>query len=91
MSPVNNLRNETDNLVNEDLSVKRGRCERRDRSFVRRALRRGVPAQDIEDRLLRTTEFHRLNPDRDPIHYVRGLIDEEGSDSRNVDLTEVRA
>ena len=98
MSPVNNFHDETDSQINEDqvpqrdeMSQKRHRSERRDRNFVRRALRRGVPAQDIEDRLLSATEFHRLNPERDPIAYVRGLIAEEGSSLRTVDLTEVPA
>jgi len=98
VSPVNNFHDETDSQINEDqvpqrdeMSQKRHRSERRDRNFVRRALRRGVPAQDIEDRLLSATEFHRLNPERDPIVYVRGLIDEEGSSLRVADLTEVPA
>lgn len=95
MSPVDSFHDETDSQTNEDqipereeLSQKRHRSERRDRNFVRRALRRGVPAQDIEDRLLSATEFHRLNPERDPIAYVRGLIDEEGNSLRNVDIAE---
>ncbi len=94
MSRVDHFHNETDRPVNdnqfperEEMSVKRHRSERRDRNFVRRALRREVLAQDIEDRLLIATEFHRLNPERDPIAYVRGLIDEEGSSVRNLDIT----
>jgi hypothetical protein len=95
VSPVDPFANETDSHINDDqvmerekMSEKRHRSEQRDRSFVRRALRRGVPTQDIEDRLLTATEFHRLNPDRDPISYVRGLIDEEGSSLRGPDLAE---
>jgi len=98
VSPVDSFHDETESPTNEDqiperkeMSQKRHRSERRDRNFVRRALRRGVPAQDIEDRLLSATEFHRLNPERDPIAYVRGLIAEEGSSLRTVDLTEVPA
>jgi hypothetical protein len=98
VSPVDSFHDETDSQTNEDqipareeMSQKRHRSERRDRNFVRRALRRGVPAQDIEDRLLIATEFHRLNPDDDPIAYVRGLIDEEGNSLRNVDITDAPA
>jgi len=83
VSPVNSLDNETGSPLNENLSLRRQRSERRDRNLVRRALRRGVPRRDIEDRLLRTTEFHKLSPDLDPIHYVRALIDDEGSNLRN--------
>jgi hypothetical protein len=86
VSPVNRFHNETGSTISDNLSLRRHRSERRDRNFVRRALRRGVPARDIEDRLLRTTEFHRLSPDRDPITYVRGLIDEEASSLRNPDV-----
>jgi hypothetical protein len=75
----------------EKMPQYRYRSERRDRNFVRRALRRGVPVQDIEDRLLTATEFHRLNPERDPVLYVRGLIDEEASSLGNIDLTEALA
>src|SRR3954471_18232511 len=85
---MNRFHNEADSSVNENLHLRRDRSERRDRNFVRRALRRGLPAQRIEDRLLRKTEFHRLSPERDPIYYVRGLIDEEGSSLRDPDLTE---
>jgi DNA primase RepB-like protein len=67
-------------------SQKIDRSERRDRSLIRRALSRGVPSQAIQIRLLATTEFHRLNPERDPIAYVRGLIDEEGSTLRTAEL-----
>ncbi|MBS1852772.1 MAG: hypothetical protein JST79_17855 [Acidobacteria bacterium] len=95
MSSVDSFHDETDSQSNEDripereeMSQKRHHSERRDRNFVRRALRRGVPAQDIEDRLPVATEFHRLNPERDPIAYVRGLIDEEGNGLRNVDIVE---
>jgi len=91
MSPVDSFHNKTDSPINEDLSLTRRRSERRDRNFVRRALRRGVAAQEIEDRLLRTTEFHRLSPDRDPTHYVRGLIDEEGSSLQDPDLNHTPA
>lgn len=91
MSPVSSFENETGGPINENLSLRRHRSERRDRNFVRRALRRGVPTQEIEDRLLIATEFHRLNPELDSIAYIRGLIDEEGSDSRNVDLTDALA
>jgi hypothetical protein len=91
VSPVNRFPNETGSTVNEILRLRRHRSERRDRNFVRRALRRGVPPREIEDRLLRTTEFHRLSPDRDPISYVRGLIDEEGSSLQNPDLTDTPA
>ena len=94
MSPVDRSHDEIDIQLNDDhipereeTSQGRHRSERRDRNFVRRAMRRGVPAQDIEDRLLMATEFHKLNPERDLIAYLRGLIDEEGSSLRNVDLT----
>lgn len=95
MSPVNSFHDEPGSQTNDDqisereeMSQKRQRSERRDRNFVRRASRRGVPAQDIENRLLIATEFHRLNPERDPIPYVRGLIDQEGSSLRNLDIAE---
>lgn len=101
MSPVNSFHEKTDSQTGTDLGSerqdqdsepqelcqRRRRSERRDRNFVRRGLLRGVPAEDIERRLLMATEFHRLNPDHDPIAYVRGLIDEEGGGLRNVDLT----
>jgi len=74
----------------EEMCQNRHRSGRRDRNFVRRALYQGVPAQDIEDRLLIATQFHRLNPERDPIAYVRGLIDEEEAAS-DADLTDARA
>jgi RepB DNA-primase from phage plasmid len=93
--PVDKLPDEMDNHVHaerprehEEMSQNCYRSERRDRSFVRRALRRGVPTQAVEDRLLRATEFRRLNPERDPMAYVRGLIDEEGSGSRSLDMAE---
>jgi hypothetical protein len=82
MSPVDSFHDEVDRQVGD-------RSERRDRSFVRRALRRGVPVQDIEDRLLTATEFHRLNPERDPLAYVRSLIQEEGSNLESIHFTEV--
>ena len=98
MSPLDSSHDEIDSQLNDDhipereeTSKGRHRSEQRDRDFVRRAVRRGVPAQDIEDRLLMATEFHRLNPERDLIAYLRGLIDEEGSSLRNVDLTAVPA
>jgi RepB DNA-primase N-terminal domain len=53
------------------------RSEDQDRGFVRRALDRGTLAKEIEENLLRTSDFRRLNPDRDLLAYVRGLIDEE--------------
>jgi hypothetical protein len=95
VSPVDSFADERESHINEDefrereeMSEKRYGSEPRDRNFVRRALRRGVPTQDIEDRLPAETEFHRLNPDSDPNIYVRGLIDEEGSSLRGPDLTE---
>ena len=94
MYPVESLHDDAEREGQQDqgrerdeLSQKRYRSERRDRSFVRRALRRGVPVQEVEDRLLGTTEFHRLNPERDPVAYVRGLIDEEGSGLRSPDIS----
>src|SRR5207248_10579520 len=75
----------------EKMSQCRYRSEHHDRNFVRRALRRGVPVEDIENRLLTATEFHRLNPEPDPVAYVRGLIDEEGSSLRSTALTEASA
>ena len=88
MSPVNSVHGESDN---EDLSLMHRRSEQHDRNFVRRALRRGVPAQDIENSLLRTTDFQKLTPDCDPIPYVRGLIDEEGSSLRSSNPTDAPA
>lgn len=93
MRPVDRFHDEADRELQQDrvrdheeISQKRYRSERHDRNFVRRALQRGVPAQEIEDRLLAATEFHRLNPERDSVTYVRGLIDEEGSGLRNLDV-----
>ena len=95
MPPIDPFANETNNNISEDqvtereeMSQKRHRSEQSDRSFVRRALRRDLPTQDIEDLALTATEFQRLNPDRDPFVYVRGLIDEEGSSLRVADLAE---
>jgi hypothetical protein len=70
----------------QEISQKRHRSERHDRNFVRRALRQGVPAQEIEDRLLAATDFHRLNPERDSVAYVRTLIEEEDSGLRNLEV-----
>jgi len=55
----------------------RYQAERDDREFVRAALQGAVPEDEIERRLLLRSEFVRLNPDRDPHAYARGLIDEE--------------
>ena len=75
----------------QELSQKRHRSERHDRAFVRGALRRGVPKPEIEGLLLRATEVHRLDPERDPIAYVRGLIHEEGSSLGSMRPTETPA
>ena len=95
MSRVDRFHNDVDSQINEDhlaeteeISQKRQRSEPHERNFVRRALRQGVPTKDIEVRLPTTTEFHRLNPERDPTSYVRGLIDGEASSLRNADLTD---
>jgi hypothetical protein len=88
---MNRFHNDADSSVNANLLLKRQRSEWRDRNFIRRALRRGSPTEAIQARLLRKTEFHRLNPDRDPNHYIRGLIDEEGGSLRPPDLTDGRA
>ena len=92
MHPVNRFHDEAERDLHQggvrgqqEISQERYRSEQRDRNFVRRALRQGVPAEAIEDRLLAATAFHRLNPERDPIAYVRGLMDEEGSGLRNLD------
>ena len=58
---------------------RRHRAERDDREFVRAALQGAVPEDEIERRLLFRSEFVRLNPDRDPHAYARGLIEEEKS------------
>jgi len=86
VSPVDRFPNDVDSQINEDhlaeteeISQQRQRSEPHERNFVRRALRQGVPTKDIEVRLPTTTEFHRLNPERDPTSYVRGLIDGEAS------------
>jgi hypothetical protein len=98
VSPVDRFHSEIDSHIQDDQSPEREkmsqyryRSERRDRNFVRRALRRGVPVEDIENRLLTATEFHRLNPERDPVTYVRGLSDEEGSSLGSTALTEASA
>jgi len=95
MPRIEGFHDEIDDQAHEDrvhehqeISEKRHRSAQHDRSFVRRALRRGVPEQEIESRLLRDTEFHRLNPGRDPIAYVRGLIEEEGSSLGSMHPTE---
>lgn len=72
-----------------DLKQRRYRSERKDRIFVRRALRRGVPAEDIENRLMKATEFHRLNPELDMVLYVRQIIDEEGNGLQKLDMGEI--
>jgi hypothetical protein len=91
--PVDRFHDEVDGELQQDrvhdqqeTSQERYWSERRDRNFVRRALGQGVPAQAIEDRLLAATAFHRLNPERDAIDYVRGLMDEEGGGLRNLDV-----
>lgn len=93
MHRVDRLHDEVDSQPQQDLardqqeiSLKRHRSERHDRNFVRRALRQGVPAREIEDRLLAATEFHRLNPELDSVAYVRGLIEEEDSGLRNLEV-----
>jgi hypothetical protein len=93
--PVDSLHDEADRELQQDrvpdqgkISQERYRSQRRDRNFVRRALRQGVPGQEIQHRLLAATEFHRLNPERDSVAYVRGLIEEEGSGVRNLDVRE---
>ena len=93
MYPVDRFYDDSDRPIQHnrpreqrDISQKHYRSKGRDRSFVRRALRRGVPAQEIEDRLLAATEFHRLNPNCDSLTYVRGLIDEEGGALRILDV-----
>ncbi len=93
MHPVDRFHDEVDSEPQKDrvrdlpeISEWRYRSERSDRNFVRRALRQDVSAQEIEDRLLEATEFHRLNPERDSLAYVRGLIEEEGSGLRNLDV-----
>lgn len=53
-----------------EIAQKRYRSGRHDRNFVRPALRQGVPAQAIEDRLLAATQFRRLNPKRRSTSYV---------------------
>lgn len=85
MCPINGFRDQSDGRVreiafpdSEGISEKRCRSEQHDRSFIRRALRRGVPAQDIADHVLASTYFHGLNPGRDPIAYVRDLIEGDG-------------
>jgi hypothetical protein len=62
----------------------RQESEKRDRAYVRNALRKGVPAEEIENRLLRSTEFQRLNPEQDLLAYVRGLIDEESGSAHGM-------
>ncbi len=54
-------------------------AEQEDREFVRTALQGAMPEDEIERKLLLRSEFVRLNPDRDPHAYSRGLIDEEKS------------
>ena len=58
---------------------RRYEAEQEDREFVRAALQGAVPEEEIERKLLLRSEFVRLNPDRDPHTYARGLIDEEKS------------
>jgi hypothetical protein len=91
--PVNPFQDEADREPHQgslrgqqEISQERYRSEQRDRNFVRRALRQGIPAEAIEDRLLAATAFHRLNPERDAIAYVLGLMDEEGSGLRNLEV-----
>ena len=93
MYPINRLQDEAGRELHHggvrgqhETSPERYRSEQRDRTFVRRALRQGVPAEAIEDRLLAATAFHRLNPERDANAYVRGLMEEEGSGLRNLEV-----
>ena len=58
---------------------RRYEAEEEDREFVRAALQGAVPEEEIERKLLLRSEFVRLNPDRDPHAYARGLIDDEKS------------
>ena len=69
----------------DEQSEKRSRSQQRDRNFVRRALRRGIAPHEIEDQLLAVTGFQRLNPEDDPIAYVKGLIEEEEGSARGID------
>ena len=97
MHPVNSFRPEAGRGIQpeldeqEEISRKQYRSERRDRSLVRRALRRGMPVQEIEDHLLAVTEFLRLNPEGDPLAYVRGLIEEDGNGLGSLELGTTRA
>ena len=71
-----NLRQAREHGASEALE-RRYEAERDDREFVRAALQGAVPEDEIERKLLLRSEFVRLNPDRDPNAYARGLIDEE--------------
>jgi len=73
-----NLRQAREHGASEALE-RRYEAERDDREFVRAALQGAVPEDEIERKLLLRSEFVRLNPDRDPNAYARGLIDEEKS------------
>jgi hypothetical protein len=53
--------------------------EKQDREFIRQALNRGLPDDEIESRLAMTTRFAELYPGRDARSYVRGLVEEEKS------------
>jgi hypothetical protein len=53
--------------------------EKDDRQFIRKALSRDLPDDEIESRLAMTTRFVQLYPGRDVRSYVRGLIEEEKS------------
>ena len=97
MHPVNGFRPEAGREIQpeldeqEEISRKQYRSERRDRSLVRRASRRGMPVQEIERHLLAVTEFLRLNPEGDPLAYVRGLIEEDGNGLGSLELGTTRA
>jgi hypothetical protein len=91
--PLDKSRHQTDSHHQEDrvsepdeLFQDRQHSEWGNRNVFRQASHRGAPAEGIEDHRLIATEFHRLNPERDPNAYLRGVIDEEGSSLRNVDL-----
>ena len=70
------LRQAREHASGESLE-RRYEAEQEDREFVRAALQDAVSEDEIERKLLLRSEFVRLNPDRDPNAYARGLIDEE--------------
>jgi RepB DNA-primase from phage plasmid len=60
--------------------------EERDRALIRQELERGIPEDQIEERVALQSDFVRLNPGHDVRAYARHLIEEENT-AASLDLS----